>query len=139
MRALRLSWKSCQVGAFLGEVGDSFLFVFFLCVFFVRMWSAECLPGKYGSGCGLDCMCQHNGTCDRFTGCCQCPEGYYGRSCEHSKNPSAARVSWFPAVTQCGVAERLGGGSVKVLGVYQITRLLPGIVTRIPLTLGCCW
>lgn len=137
MRALCLSWKSCQVGAFLGEVGDSCFFLF--CFFFVHMWLTECLPGKYGSGCGLDCMCQHNGTCDRFTGCCQCPEGYYGRSCEHSKNPTAARVAWFPVVTQCGVAEQLGGGSVKVLGVYQITRLLPGIVTRIPLTLGCCW
>jgi len=70
--AVKAIWFWCVISGFL-----SFLFFHTL--------AAECLPGKYGPNCSLDCSCQHNGTCDRFTGCCLCPAGFYGRSCEHGE------------------------------------------------------
>lgn len=99
----------------------------FVC-FSVHVLPAECLPGKYGAGCSLDCLCQHNGTCDRFTGCCHCPEGFYGHSCEHSK---WRRSGWLSQVWGFGVVKKHLTGSVKILGMFQITQLLPD--------LACLW
>lgn len=31
------------------------------------------------------CDCKNNGTCDRVTGECHCPPGYYGHLCEHGE------------------------------------------------------
>lgn len=50
----------------------------------VSLCVPACVSGRYGANCELDCSCQNNGSCDRFTGCCHCTAGHYGHSCQHS-------------------------------------------------------
>lgn len=38
---------------------------------------SECSPGYYGPGCHFNCTCQNNGVCNRFSGSCECLQGYY--------------------------------------------------------------
>lgn len=103
------------------------IFFLFMC-FSARLVPAECLPGKYGSGCALDCSCQHNSTCDRFTGCCHCPAGFYGHSCQHRewRHPgcgfSDTEGTWGFR-TSCKHLTR----AVKMFRVLQVTQLLPDL------------
>lgn len=47
--------------------------------------SSACSPGNYGPDCKFNCSCQNGGVCSRLSGACECPEGFYGRGCEHGK------------------------------------------------------
>lgn len=57
-------------------------------VTWVCVCMAECPEGQYGPNCVLECVCQHNSTCNRVTGTCQCEPGYYGHRCEHGASLS---------------------------------------------------
>ncbi len=54
--------------------------------FCLNMCWPECPRGRYGADCREICDCKNNGTCERVTGECHCPPGYYGHLCEHGKN-----------------------------------------------------
>lgn len=42
---------------------------------------AECPEGWYGPSCEQPCECQNGARCERTTGTCHCPPGYVGADC----------------------------------------------------------
>ena len=50
-----------------------------------NLCNLECPEGRYGQNCTEMCQCKNGARCNKVTGCCSCPVGYYGSTCQFRK------------------------------------------------------
>lgn len=47
----------------------------------------DCPPNLWGINCENKCQCENNGTCEPYTGKCECQKGYIGELCGETCKP----------------------------------------------------